>query len=90
MNPSLTIPLNILRELTAYFIVNVERDSSFQLVKFCREIEKNHWLYLDEICLSDRSQDCTLNEFTYKVFQHVPSLSGYLNKIDEILDNYNS
>ncbi len=64
---------------------------------FLLQVEVAHWFYLDHI-VKESSDDealrpCSMREFTQHVFRHVPFLSDYCDRIDEVFaewQNYKS
>ncbi|XP_018330776.1 m7GpppN-mRNA hydrolase [Agrilus planipennis] len=86
-----SIPLDILGDLITRFIIHVPPESKQNLIRICFQIELAHWFYLDFYVSNDaKLKSCTINEFAAHVFQHIPALQSYCNKLDEIIEEWRS
>jgi len=84
-----SIPLDILGDLITRFLIYVPPESKQNLIRICFQIELAHWYYLDFYVANDSSlKSCNMTEFATHVFQHIPSLQPYCDKIVEIMDEW--
>ncbi|KAF5287707.1 hypothetical protein FQA39_LY15807 [Lamprigera yunnana] len=84
-----SIPLDILSDLITRFLIFVPPESKQNLIRICFQIELAHWYYLDFYVANDSSlKGCSITEFATHVFQHIPSLQQYCDKITEIMDEW--
>ncbi|KAK4883136.1 hypothetical protein RN001_006455 [Aquatica leii] len=84
-----SIPLDILSDLLTRFLIYVPPESKQNLIRICFQIELAHWYYLDFYVANDSSlKGCSITEFATHVFQHIPSLQPYCDKLTEIMDDW--
>lgn len=84
-----SIPLDILSDLLTRFLIYVPPESKQNLIRICFQIELAHWYYLDFYVANDSTlKGCNITEFATHVFQHIPSLQPYCDKLNEIMDEW--
>lgn len=81
-----TIPLEILDELAARFLINLPEDEKEDLVRVCFQVELAHWFYLD-FYLSEypHLSKCSMEQFAAHMFRHLPFLEEYSENVSEVL-----
>ncbi|XP_023237906.1 m7GpppN-mRNA hydrolase-like [Centruroides sculpturatus] len=85
----ITIPSDILDDLSSRFIINVPEEERKELVRLCFQIELAHWFYLDFYCTEDSQlRQCSMREFSHIIFNHIPFLREHANNVDTTLDTW--
>lgn len=85
----LTIPEDILDDLSSRFIINVPEEERKDLIRICFQIELAHWFYLDfYVTDENRLKPCGIREFTRVVFNHIPFLREHAEKADVIFEEW--
>ncbi|XP_066587223.1 m7GpppN-mRNA hydrolase isoform X2 [Prorops nasuta] len=86
----MTIPSDILDDLSSRFIINVPEEERKNLVRICFQIELAHWFYLDFYCAEENSKlkTCGMKEFALHIFHHIPFLKTHLPNLATVLDNW--
>ena len=75
-----TIPLSILDELAARFLVNVPEEEKHDLTRICFQLELSHWFYVDFYVPNNPNlAKGTIMEFATHMFNHI----DYLRKANE-------
>eukprot|EP00095_Tigriopus_kingsejongensis_P011353 maker-scaffold383_size189472-snap-gene-0.40 protein:Tk11353 transcript:maker-scaffold383_size189472-snap-gene-0.40-mRNA-1 annotation:"mrna-decapping enzyme 2" len=89
-----SIPLEILDDLGARFIINVPEVEQNDLVRICFQIELAHWFYIDEYVEDSNNKykpklrTCTIRDFAEHMFRHIGFLKGYADSIDVVLNDW--
>ncbi|XP_023336993.1 m7GpppN-mRNA hydrolase isoform X2 [Eurytemora carolleeae] len=82
------IPVDILDEIAARFIVNLNQEERQDIVRICFQVEEAHWFYTDFYVNQKPEmnlQSGTMRSFTEHIFRHVPFLQSHVNNVDDIL-----
>ena len=84
-----SIPLSILDELAAKFIINVPEEEKHDLVRICFQLELSHWFYIDFYVPNNPGlEEGTILEFGAHMFNHIDYLRKYVNDIESIVDDW--
>lgn len=86
-----TIPVDILDEISARFIVNLNEEERKNFVRICFQIEEAHWFYVDFYVNKHperRLQSGTMNTFAEHIFRHVAFLQPHVDKLEDILTSW--
>ena len=84
-----SIPLSILDELAAKFIINVPEEEKHDLVRICFQLELSHWFYIDFYVPNNPGlEEGTILEFGAHMFNHIDYLRKYVNDIESIVDEW--
>lgn len=85
------IPVRILDDLESRFLSNVPVEDRRDILKFCFNIERAHWYYLDVHCLANRNLiRCGIKQFADNLFAHVHFLRRHYDGRNEILTKFDS
>lgn len=86
-NVNSQIPNRILKELYDSFL----KENRENIVKFCVQIERAHWYYLDHFCEMNKSLlKLTFKEFATELFKRVHFLQIYLPNFPIIMQQFES
>jgi len=86
-----TIPVDILDEIAARFIVNLNQEERKNFVRICFQVEEAHWFYIDFYVNKQphrKLQGGTMRTFTEHIFRHVPFLQEHVDKVEQILEEW--
>ena len=84
-----SIPLSILDELAAKFIINVPEEEKHDLVRICFQLELSHWFFIDFYVPNNPGlEEGTILEFGAHMFNHIDYLRKYVNDIESIVDEW--
>lgn len=89
-----SIPLEILDDLGARFIINIPEAEQQDLIRICFQVELAHWFYIDEYVQDNASnykpklRSCGMREFAEHMFRHIGFLRGYADNIHEVLEDW--
>ena len=84
-----SIPLSILDELAARFIINVPEEEKHDLVRICFQLELSHWFFIDFIVPNNPGLVAgTILEFGAHMFHHIDYLRKYVNDIESIVEDW--
>jgi len=85
-----SIPLDILDELAARFIIPMREEERADLVRVCFLIEQAHWFYIDFYVNESQHKlaGSSMKEFAAHIFQHIPFLRQHVDRVDEIVDEW--
>ena len=83
-----SIPIDILDELAARFIIPMREEERRDLVRVCFLIEQAHWFYIDFYVNESKYKlaQSNMKEFAAHIFQHIPFLREHADRVDEIVD----
>ena len=83
------IPLSILDELAARFMINVPEEEKDDLMRICFQLELSHWFYIDfYVPNNPELAEGTIQEFAAHMFNHVDYLNKYANDVENILQKW--
>ena len=83
------IPVSILDELAARFMINIPVEEREDLIRICFQLELAHWFYIDYYLPNNPGLvEGTIQEFAAHMFNHLPSLLQYSGEIESILENW--
>jgi len=84
-----TIPVDVLDELAARFLINIPLEERQDLIRVCFQVELAHWFYID-FYLPKYSTlvECSIKEFAAHMFHHVPFLQKYKDEVDEVVETW--
>lgn len=86
-----TIPLDILDELAARFLINMPLEEREDLVRVCFQVELAHWFFIDFYLPKNKTLvECSIKEFAAHIFHHVPFLQEYSDDVDQVVDMWKS
>jgi len=88
-----SIPVDILDEIAARFIVNLNQEERENFVRICFQIEEAHWFYIDFYVNKQpnrKLQSGTMRTFTEHIFRHIPFLQEHVDQLDDILEEWRS
>nr|XP_022904243.1 m7GpppN-mRNA hydrolase [Onthophagus taurus] len=84
-----SIPMDVLIDLIARFVINVPDTAKQNLIRICFQIELAYWYYLDFYVNGEtKLRSCGFKEFAAHVFIHSPFLKRDYNRLDEILEEW--
>jgi mRNA-decapping enzyme subunit 2 len=85
------IPFDILDDLASRFIINVPEEVRSNFIRICFQVELAHWFYLDFYCGVPPyyATQCGIKHFALQLFNHVPFLTPHVEKLPEILNEFN-
>ena len=85
-----SIPLDILDELAARFIIPMREEERADLVRVCFLIEQAHWFYIDFYVNESQHKlaGSNMKEFAAHIFQHIPFLRQHADRVDQIVDEW--
>jgi len=85
-----SIPLDILDELAARFIIPMREEERADLVRVCFLIEQAHWFYIDFYVNESHHKlaGSNMKEFAAHIFQHIPFLRQHADRVDQIVDEW--
>ena len=85
-----SIPIDILDELAARFIIPMREEERRDLVRVCFLIEQAHWFYIDFYVNESKYKlaQSNMKEFAAHIFQHIPFLREHADRVDEIVDEW--
>jgi len=85
-----SIPIDILDELAARFIIPMREEERRDLVRVCFLIEQAHWFYIDFYVNESKYKlaQSNMKEFAAHIFQHIPFLRQHADRVDEIVDEW--
>ena len=84
-----TIPLSILDELAARFLVNVPEEEKHDLTRICFQLELSHWFYVDFYVPNNPNlAKGTIMEFATHMFNHIDYLRKHVKDIENIVQNW--
>jgi len=85
-----SIPIDILDELAARFIIPMREEERRDLVRVCFLIEQAHWFYIDFYVNDPKYKlaQSNMKEFAAHIFQHIPFLRDHAGRVEEIIDEW--
>eukprot|EP00794_Sanderia_malayensis_P009904 gene9904-10917_t len=85
MQPSISIPKEILEDLCSRFLINIPEEERKDLVRMCFQVELAHWFYLDFYRQEDPSlPGCGLQKFMEIIFSEFQFLNKSNSDLQEI------
>lgn len=88
----MTLPTDLLDDLSTRFILNMPSDERNDLIRVCFQIEAAYWFYLDFYCSKTDQQPklvrMNFGRFAHIMFNHVPSLQPLLDDFEVILNKW--
>jgi len=83
------VPLSILDELAARFLLCVPQEERDDLMRICFQLELAHWFFIDfYVPKNPHLSEGTIQEFGAHLFNHVPYLKKHANDIEDILQEW--
>jgi len=85
------IPVDILDEIAARFIVNLNNEERQDTVRICFQLEEAHWFYIDFYVNKQphrNLQSGSIRTFAEHMFNHVPFLRKHMKNLDKILEEW--
>ena len=83
------VPLSILDELAARFLLCVPLEERDDLMRICFQLELAHWFFIDfYVPKNPHLSEGTIQELGAHLFNHVPYLQNYVNDIGDILQEW--
>ncbi|XP_054158244.1 m7GpppN-mRNA hydrolase-like [Oppia nitens] len=82
------IPIEILDDLAARFIINIPQRERDDLIRLCFLIEQAHWHYLDFICPQHQLIRHNYTRFTEIMFNHIPFLNQHIGRLAIIVSKW--
>ena len=86
-----SIPLEILDELAARFILPMREEERRDPVRVCFMVEQAHWFYIDFYVTNHpemKLAQATIKEFAAHIFNHVDFLRKDANRVEEVIDEW--
>merc|ERR1712096_398783 len=83
------IPLYVLDELAARFLINMPLVMKEDPIRVCFQLELAYWFYIDFYLPLDPSLvEGSVKEFAAHMFRHVPFLQKYSEEVDEVVERW--
>ncbi|KAL1454003.1 hypothetical protein WDU94_010300 [Cyamophila willieti] len=80
---------DILDDLCSRFVINIPHEERGDVIRICFQMELAYWFYLDFYCSEDDTLVKTgLKDFFFQMFHHIPSLTHFTHRIDQVLDDW--
>uniref|UniRef100_A0A8D9BUW4 m7GpppN-mRNA hydrolase n=2 Tax=Cacopsylla melanoneura TaxID=428564 RepID=A0A8D9BUW4_9HEMI len=80
---------DILDDLCSRFVINIPHEERGDVIRICFQMELAYWFYLDFYCSEDDTLVKTgLKDFFFQMFHHIPSLTHFAHRIDQVLDDW--
>lgn len=84
-----SIPLEILDELAARFLLPLPASERRDLVRVCFVVEEAHWFYQNYYMPRNKElQGGTMKEFAAHMFRHVPYLGEHSSRVEEVVEQW--